>query len=273
MNARAAAARVRSQLTEAGVPDAAFEAELLVREAGGLSRTAFFVGASLDCAAQHLLSQLAERRAAREPWAHLSGTREFCGLAFAVGPGVLIPRPETETVVEIVLDELRRAPGAVVVDAGTGSGCIATAIAANAPQARVITIEASQAALPLAQRNFAAHGVPVALVRGDLAASVSSADIVVANLPYIPTSTIASLEPEVRDWEPRLALDGGPDGLDLIRRLIEDCAVRLRPQLLALEVMSGQAGEVSRFAEARGARTSRLRDLAGIERVVTARWA
>lgn len=273
MNARTAAARVRSQLTGAGVPDAAFEAELLVREASGLSRTAFFAGAHLDCAAQRRLGQLAERRAGREPWAYLSGAREFYALEFAIGPGVLIPRPESEMLVAVAREELHHAPDGIVLDVGTGSGCVATALAVNAPVAKVIATDISQAALQFARRNSTAHGAAVALMRSDLCSSVARADIVVANLPYIPTATIASLEPEVRDWEPRLALDGGADGLDLVRRLVEDCATRLRPRLLALEVMDGQAAEVSRFAQARGALVSTRRDLAGIERVVMARWA
>ncbi len=273
MNARAAAESVRSRLADAGIADAAFEAELLVRCAGGLSRAQFFAGEHFDCGAQGQLAALMERRLAREPWAYVAGKREFYGLEFAVGPGVLIPRPETEALVEIALDELRRIPGGVVVDVGTGSGCVATAIALNSHQTQVIATETSLAALPFACRNLAAHNVAVRIVLGDLASAIGAADILVANLPYIPSATIPALQPEVRDWEPRAALDGGPDGLDLVRRLIDDCAARLRPRLLALEVMAGQAPEVSRYARAHGALVSTQQDLAGIERVVMARWA
>ena len=273
MNARAAAASVRSQLADAGVPDAQFEAELLVRRVTGLSRAEFFAGARFHCAAQDQLAALTERRLAREPLAYLTGTREFYRLEFAVGRGVLIPRPETELLVDIVLEELAKSPGATVLDVGTGSGCIATAIAVHAAQGRVIATEVSDSAMQIARHNVASHHVQVGIVRCDLASAIGGADVVVANLPYIPTATIPTLEPEVREWEPVSALDGGEEGLDLVRRLIEDCAERLRPRLLALEVMAGQADDVSRFAQARGGMVTIRRDLAGIDRVVMARWA
>lgn len=273
MNARTAAVGVRRQLAEAGVPDAGFEAEILVREAAGLTRAQFFSNACLEPRNAEVLQGLTARRAAREPLAYLLGRREFYGIDFAVRPDVLIPRPETELLVDVALAELRKAPHSVVADIGTGSGCVAATIAAHAPDATVIATDRSARAIAIATRNFASIGVRVSAVRCDLAETLRHAAIVVANLPYIPGGEIAELEPEVRDWEPRSALDGGADGLELVRRLIDDCGTRLRPRLLALEVMAGQAGDVVTYATRTGAGTETHRDLAGVERVVTARWA
>ena len=272
MNTREAAAQLSPALAAAGIADPAFEAELLVRMAAEVTRAAFFASPSLDCAATARLEVALERRLRREPAAYISGAREFYGLAFEVRTGVLIPRPESELLVEIALRELAGTPGAMVMDVGTGSGCIATAIARNAPGARVVATDRSATALAIARRNAGSHDADVAFARCDLAAAIGTADIIVANLPYIPSATIETLEPEVRDWEPRSALDGGHDGLDLICRLIDDCATRLRPSLLALEVGSGQAGRVAAIAIAAGARVEVVRDLAGIERVVCAQW-
>lgn len=273
MNARAAAAAVRGELSAAGVPDAAFEAELLVRNATGLTRAGFFSDPRVDPAALNAIGVLSDRRVNREPLAYLSGHREFYGLDFMVAPGVLIPRPETELLVEIALREMRDRPGSIVADIGTGSGCVAAAISVNARGSVVTATDRSAEALAVATVNWAALGAAVAAVRCDLAAALGRADVIVANLPYIPTEMLGTLEPEVRDWEPRAALDGGPDGLQLVRRLIDDCGSRLRPRLLALEVMAGQAPNVASYAAAAGARVAAQRDLAGIERVVTARWA
>jgi release factor glutamine methyltransferase len=272
MNARAAAADVRARLESAGIDDAGFEAELLTRQASGLTRARFFAGACIDTEAQKKLAAMTDRRLQREPAAYISAHREFFGLEIEVRPGVLIPRPETELLVELSLEELRQAREGIVVDVGTGSGCVAVAIAANAPQARVIGTDVSSAALPIAGGNVERLAPGVSLVQSNLADAIRKADIVVANLPYIPTETVGSLEPEVRDWEPRLALDGGDDGLVLVRQLIDDCARRLRPQVLALEVMAGQAGAVSQYAQAVGAMPSTRQDLAGIDRVVVVRW-
>jgi release factor glutamine methyltransferase len=185
---------------------------------------------------------------------------------------VLIPRPETELLVEIALDELKTAPDSIVVDVGTGSGAVAIAIAANAP-ASVVATDVSTGALTLARRNAHSNGVPVQFLRSNLATAIGHADVVVANLPYIPTREIPQLQPEVRDWEPRIALDGGVDGLDLVRVLIADCAKRLHPRLLALEVALGEAGAVACLGRSLGAHAEILNDLAGIERVVCLRWA
>ncbi len=272
MNARAAAAETAKTLAAAGLPDAAFEAEYLVRLAGGLSRAAFFADAEFAGAAA--LAEMTGRRLRREPAAYITGAREFFGRPFAVGPGVLVPRPETELLVELALAEARH--GDVVADIGTGSGCIALSVALclSADMAvRVVGVDISAAALAVAVRNRRDLGASAALLRGDLASPLRQADIVLANLPYIPAHEIDALEPEVSRWEPRVALDGGLDGYVPIRGLIDDCADRLRPRVLALEVGFGQAGDVAAIARGRGASVSVRPDLSGIDRLVVARWA
>ena len=272
MSARAEAARIAKSLAAAGVPDSPFEAELLTRTAAGLSRPQYFADAELTPSVRNRLDELATSRAAREPFAYITGHREFFGLDFAVSPDTLIPRPETELLVEVALEELRAAGGAIVADIGAGSGAIAVSVAVQVPDSTVIAVDVSPAALVVARENTRRHGAAVHVVHGNLAKSLRCADVILANLPYIPSPEIAALEPEVRDWEPRLALDGGEDGLDLVRALIADCAERIRPRLLALEIGLGQAPEAARLGEQRGARVEVLRDLAGIERVVCLRW-
>lgn len=273
MNARAAARIVAADLANAGIPDAAIEAELLVREAATLTRTQYFSDPELGTVASDSLQSLVERRLYREPAAYISGSREFYGLSFEVTPAVLIPRPETELLVELALRELTSAPSASILDVGTGSGCIAVAIAANAPMTEVTATDVSFGAIAVAARNAAVYAPTVRLVRSNLASAIRRADIILANLPYIPSGEIASLQREVADWEPRLALDGGHDGLTLVRELISDCANRLRPRLLVLEVAVGQAPQVVCLGHAAAAKSDVVHDLAGIERVVCLRWA
>ena len=272
MRARTAAARAQARLEAAGVPDAAIEAELLTRHAGALSRSAFFAGEPLPAGAGERLEALVARRRRREPTPYLTGVREFHGLELAVGPETLIPRPETELLVGIGLDALARRPQATLADVGTGCGAIAIAVASAAPRARVIAADVSAGALAAAARNIARHSVNVSLVRCDLAHGLARADVVLANLPYVPERAIETLQPEVRDWEPRLALNGGADGLDLVRALLADCGTRLQPALAAFEVGTGQAARVAEQAQALGAEASIARDPAGRERVVVARW-
>jgi release factor glutamine methyltransferase len=269
---RAAARELAQQFRAAGVPDPEFEAELLARHVAGVDRAAYFAGSELRDGDAKALHDLAAARLARRPAAYLFGEREFYGRPFAVGPGVLIPRPETEMLVEMGLAELRANPQAVVVDVGTGSGCIAVSIAASCSDGTVIATDRSAAALSYARRNAERHAHRVQLVHADLLAAVRRADIVLANLPYIPAGEIDALEPEVSKYEPRVALDGGGDGLSLIRRLVADCAGRLRPALLALEVGFGQAADVVALFHGAGAAVSVHRDLGGIDRIVAARW-
>ncbi len=272
MNAREAAATAAERLAAAGVEDARFEGELLTRESAGITRAAFFMDPELPAGAQSRLEDWVERRAGREPAQYITGHREFYGRDFAVGPGVLIPRPETELLVELALAELDAHSRAVIAEIGTGSGAVAVSVAAERPGATVVATEVSPAAMRFAAHNAAAHAPGLALVVGDLATPIVRADVVLANLPYIPTWEIDALEPEVSKWEPRVALDGGDDGYLLIRRLVADCASRLRPRLLALEVGYGQAEDVGAIIKAFGPAPWYVKDLAGIDRIVCARW-
>jgi release factor glutamine methyltransferase len=273
VRARDAALRARERLAAAGLDDAAFEAEYLVRDAAGLTRAAFFEGATLPAAAMASVEAAIARREQREPAPYITGRREFRGLDLAVGPGVLVPRPETELLVDLAVHEAMESAGPLVVDVGTGTGCVAVAVAIELEGwGRVVAIDVSEAALGYARLNARRHGAPVRFVLGDLATPLRVADIIVANLPYIASEDIDALEPEVSRWEPRVALDGGPDGLRLIRRLVADCGQRLRPRLLALEVGYGMAETTAAIARGHGATTSVVRDFAGIDRVVCCRW-
>jgi release factor glutamine methyltransferase len=273
VTARAAAGKAEQRLAAAGIPDSKFEAELLAREAAGISRAAYFAGADMESGAVERLESWVGRREQREPAPYITGHREFYGREFAVGPGVLVPRPETELLVELALRELDAHPALVVLEVGTGSGAVAVSIAAERPAARVIATEVSPEAMAFAHANATRHAPGLNLVLGDLAGAVRLASVVLANLPYIPTWEIEALEPEVSRWEPRVALDGGGDGFDLIRRLVADCAGRLRPRLLALEVGFGQAESVATIIAGFGPRAWFVKDLAGIDRIVCARWA
>jgi len=226
------------------------------------------------------LAQL-ERRAAREPLQYLLGWEEFHGLRLAVTPDVLVPRPETEGLVAWALEALAERPEPVVADLGTGSGAIACAIAQAAPRAEVLAVELSGGALAVASRNVRALGLAtrVRLLAGDLFAPLgsipASLDLVVANPPYLPSAVIASLPPEVSRHEPRAALDGGPDGLAVIRRIVAGAPAVLRPAgLLLMEIGEEQAGPVASLMAAEGFSGIRARrDLNGVERYIGGRWA
>ena len=274
MSARTAAREAADRLRAAGIDESRFEGELLVREAARLSRAAFHLDPVMSPESSRLVDTWVDRReSSREPLAYITGHREFYGREFAVGPGVLIPRPETELLVGLALAELSGAPEAVVVDVGTGSGAVAVSIGAEAPAATVVATEVSPAALTVARVNASQHAPSTRFVLGDLLAGLRRADVVLANLPYIPTWEIDALEPEVSRWEPRIALDGGADGMALIRRLVDDCNARLRPRLLALEVGFGQAAPLCAELLGHGLQPTMVKDLSGIDRVVCLRWA
>lgn len=230
---------------------------------------------------EHALA-LVRRRAAREPVQYLLGTQEFRGREFVVSPAVLIPRPETEAVVEAVLERCGSADPRLVADVGTGSGCIGISLALALPEALVYVTDVSASALAVARENARRHGVEdrVRCLLGNLASPLREAgldhrlDVIVANPPYIPESALAALQPEVRDFEPWLALAGGPDGMALHRALIDAAPRLLAPGgLVALEVAHDQAAAVTALADASGSfsRVWTRRDQLGIERVVCCR--
>lgn len=223
-----------------------------------------------------------ERRAAGEPVQYITGEQEFMGLALEVNPAVLIPRPETELLAEAVI----RLAGALwgdqpftIADIGTGSGAIAVSLAKRMPGCRVLACDLSAEALATAGRNAARHGVAerVDLVQGDLLTPLIVAgrnpDALVSNPPYIASGDIPRLARHVRDHEPRMALDGGADGLDFYRRIVGQLEeLPAVPRLVAFETGMGQAGEVAAMLRRAGhwEDVAILRDYAGIERHVTA---
>lgn len=221
--------------------------------------------------------ELIERRARREPLQHLTGRAPFRSVELAVGPGVFVPRPETELLAGIAIDALMAAaePEPVAVDLGTGSGAIAISLALEVPHARVHAVELSPEAHEWAGRNIAETGARVALVRGDLATALAELDgtvaVVVSNPPYIPRDAVPR-DPEVHLYDPELALYGGEDGLDVVRALAQRALRLLRPGgLLALEHGELQGRAIRSLLEADGWRAVATHpDLLGRDRMTTA---
>ena len=234
----------RQTLEAVGIPDARLEAEVMVMAVMRMTRQNIFAEQESEVAA-HQAAELAgvvAQRLERVPLAYILGYREFYGINVAVTPDVLIPRPETEGLVEHTLFmalmgmETREL---TIADVGTGSGAIAVNLAIHLPAARIYAVDFSEAALDVAAWNIRAHAVAdrVRLGHGDLLEPLPGpVDVIVANLPYIPTGRIPTLQPEVRQ-EPQLALDGGADGLDLVRRLLAQAPGKLNsPGVILLEL-------------------------------------
>jgi release factor glutamine methyltransferase len=254
-------------LGQAGCESPRLDAELLLAHALEVGRARLVLDADLllDDAAAARFARLVARRAAREPVAYILGRKEFRYLTLAVDTRVLIPRPETELLVEVGLG---LPAGARVVDVGTGSGAVAVALKQERPDLLIVGTDVSEDALEVARQNAERLGLEVAFVQADLLDGVGGPfDAVLANLPYVADGD--ELQPEIARYEPASALYAGPDGLDAIRRLIT--MVDGVP-LVALEVGAGQAPSVRALIERAGFRSvEALRDLAGHERVVLAR--
>jgi release factor glutamine methyltransferase len=252
-------------LTAAGVETARLDAEVLLAAAMGVDRAALIAdpGRGVAPEAARAFQDYARRRVQREPVAYILGRKGFRRLELEVDSRVLIPRPETEHVVEAALD---LPAGARVVDVGTGSGAIALALADERPDLRVVGTDVSAEALAVARANGARLGLDVEWLEGDLLEPVSGpVDAVVANPPYIDTGTV--LAPEIAAHEPDVALFGGADGLHFYRRL----APAAGAAFVAFEVPGWQAEAVAGLLNAEGFDTHVVRDLAGIERVVVGR--
>jgi release factor glutamine methyltransferase len=254
--------------------------EVLLRHALGLDRAQFYTRLSeeLSPAARSAFEALLTRRLRREPTAYIIGRREFYGLELETTPVAPIPRPETELLVDEALAQARRLqptrPEPEIVDVGSGCGAITLALAMHLPAARIIATDASQAALELARRNADRLGLSdrVRFVRGDLLSPLDGpADIIVANLPYVPSDEWQGLAPEVRCYEPRAALDGGPDGLRLIERLLRQAPAYVRPRgAVILEIGHDQSAAVVALARAAfpTAAIAVKKDLASLDRMV-----
>jgi release factor glutamine methyltransferase len=309
-----------SRFEERRIDTPRLDAEILVAHALGLPRIQLYVQFDRPLLPEELaaIRELVKRRQAGESVAYVIGKREFWGLDFAVDARVLVPRPDTETLVSEALDRIGRAPrvrarraadteaaadedlgealadeapdaepdeapdearpgpkaAPRVADVGTGSGAIAVTLAKERPDAMVFAVDLSPDALAVARANAEHHGAAVTFLEGDLEVPLiphAPFDLIVANLPYIPAGDIAGLAPEVRA-EPRRALDGGTDGLDLVRRLVAAAPSLLAPGgAIALEIGIGQAQDTAQLCAAAGLTDVRVRrDLGAVERVVSA---
>ena len=266
------------RLAEAGIDarDAAFDAEVLARHALVWDRATYLARWREPAPAgfEDRFGPLVARRGRREPVARIVGRREFWGLDFEVTPAVLVPRPESELLVETALVRLAdRTARWELADVGTGSGCLAIALARELPRARVTATDICPDALAAARRNAARHGVAdrVTFHHTDLLHGLPGPfDLIVSNPPYVPDGVIDTLAPEVSRHEPAAALRGGPDGLDTVRRLIAAATACLRPEgRLVMEVGASQSGDASAIARRAGLQVVDVRpDLQGIPRAV-----
>ena len=269
--------QTHGNLESAGIPDARLESEVMVMNVMRMPRQDLFSHQEdgVNAQQERELAQIVERRLKREPLAYILAYKEFYGVNLLVNSDVLIPRPETETMVEHALFMAlmgMETTELVIADVGTGTGAIAINLAIHLPAARIYAIDAADAVLDVASHNIRAHNVAdrIKLAKGDLLEPLlEPVDLIVANLPYIPTSRIPTLQPEIQ-WEPSAALDGGDDGLDLIRRLMSQAPDKLKENgIILLELDPEQVPaveELSRqlFPEAT---TSIEQDLAHRDRV------
>jgi release factor glutamine methyltransferase len=279
LNVKDALFKSAQWLSGKGVSGARLDAELLLGEVLGLKRLDLYLvwDRPLDAGERERYLELLKRRAQFEPMAYILGRREFFSIEFKVGPGVLVPRPETEFLVERVLSAAKTLDAPVIADVGTGSGAIAVALAVNLPGARIVATDLSGPALAIARENARAQGVEDAIrfVHTSFLDGVGETfDWVVSNPPYIAESERETLSPDVVQYEPAEALFSGPDGLDAIRALIPQAAKRVRSGGgVALEIGAGQAAAVRDLFEAGGhfEAVDVTHDYQGIERVVAAR--
>jgi release factor glutamine methyltransferase len=266
---------VRKRFEAAGIDSPVIDARLLLEKGAGVARIEIITDPrrALTQAQVDAVEALVARRLQREPVAHIVGHKAFWTLDLKVSRDVLIPRPETELLVEAALAIIAPDREARVLDLGVGSGAILLAVLNDRPKASGVGVDASEAALAVARSNAEAMqlGDRIELRQGDWCAGVEeSFDFVLSNPPYIPTADIAGLQPEVANHEPRLALDGGADGLDAYRAIIAQLPKVLRPGgSFALEVGAGQADAVAALAVAAGLNVlPHKADLAAIDRVV-----
>ena len=273
-------ADARRRLVDAGIEAADREARWLIEHALGLTGSSHLVDSArpLDEGEKAKVDAYVTRRAVREPLQYILGTQEFCGLEFDVNPAVLIPRPETELLVQEVIRRLPRGGRPTLVDVGTGSGCVAVTLARALSSARIFATDLSVQALETAKRNALRHGVASAIrwLEGDLLAPLAgggcdgAVTVIVANPPYIRESEWSGLQPEVSGYEPRMALVAGAKGTELHERLLDEAAVFLAPGgLLAMELGQGQSAAVRAKIETMAVyeRVEILPDEAGIDRI------
>ena len=255
------------------------EAELLLRHCLGVDRASLYrlLTAELSEDEQLRFRELVRRRLIHEPTAYIIGRKEFFGLDFEVTPAAIIPRPETELLVELTIEvaqENRFAQALRITDVGTGCGAIAVALAIALPEARITGVDTSEDALELAKRNAHRHGVDrrIRFISGDLLNTLNErVNVIVANLPYVTTADWKALPPEIREHEPRLALDGGSDGLRVIERLLQQAPGRLMPSGVLFAEIGHNQGRAAKAAARTVFAQAALKivpDLAGRDRVL-----
>ena len=277
MNLKEALAHANSVLRESGIEDASLEGEILLRYVLGISRAQLYADLNTELSSEQekTLEKLLERRRRGEPSAYITGHREFYGLDFRVDRSVLIPRPETELLIELAIKIARKSAITEIADVGTGCGAIAISLAAHLPQVTVYATDISPEALEVARFNCKRHNVAdrVVLRRGDLLGPLDGpVDMIVANLPYVREHDLIKNAP--LSYEPGLALNGGSTGLEKIRSLIRQMAKKLnRGGYLILEIGEGQVRAVKAILrkEFPEAAIEVHKDLAGIERAISLR--
>lgn len=271
-----------THLKKSGSDTPRLDAEILLAHARGCQRIQLYTqfDEPLSDAVRATMRGLVQRRAKAEPVAYLVGQREFFSLKFRVTHDVLIPRPDTETLVIEILDAAKMWSSPAILDLCTGSGCVAIATAKNNLQAKVTAVDISSAAIEIARENAATHQVAdrVEIIESNLFDAIpadTKFNLIVGNPPYIPSAEIEQLEAEVANHEPRLALDGGPDGMDILRRIIEQAPRFAAPSgLLLLEFTPEQADALEQMTVAHGAyeNVSIVKDLGHRARVLKARF-
>jgi release factor glutamine methyltransferase len=271
----------RERFMNAGISAqlAALDAEVLARQVLGWDRARFLTDRNERASSAFLLNYepLVLRRERREPVSYILGSREFWGLDFEVGPDVLIPRPETEMIVEETIALVGQHAGPRIVDVGTGSGCIAVVLAREIPRARITATDVSAEALRVARRNASRHGVQdrMTFVETSFLDGIEAgADVIVSNPPYVPSLSRPALTPEVRDYEPRVAVFSGEDGLDGLRSVLEGASAKLAPGgWLVMEFGCGQDDCVTALvSEVAGLELVKVRhDLQDIPRTIICR--
>jgi len=282
-----------SYLKRCGIEDFFLEAEVLLASVTGLDRVGLYRESRRELKPEEvsLFRRLVQRRAQREPVAYLTGIKEFMGLEFEVNPEVLIPRPETELLVEKVLELVRKSasdskkrsgskPDIFIADVGTGSGAIAVSLALYLPEARILATDCSAGAIAVAGRNARRHGVEkrITFFEGDLLSPLLDLNlkdkmfVITANLPYISSAEFPGLMPDVRCYEPMLALDGGRDGLSHYQRLLPQAKDLLSASgYLLMEIGPGQGDAIGCLLKKEGWLFDLFFDLAGRKRIVLAR--
>jgi release factor glutamine methyltransferase len=263
-------------LREAGIESPQLDAEVLLAESLGISRTGLYTRLDQrpEKASEKAFRSFVARRLLHEPVAYITGRKEFYGLELQVDRRVLIPRPETETLVEVALTIARQHQVSELADVGVGGGAVAIALAVSLPEVEIYATDSSAQALEVAGENCRQHDVwdRIHLALGDLLDPLPEpVGLVVANLPYVTREELKGLAADITEYEPLSALDGGPDGLDHIRRLLERAGQWLKPPgMICLEIGATQALAVNALAHERfpSATVAVVRDLAGLDRVV-----